>query len=946
MKREKTKRMRSTARTAIMRRLRIDPSKPLPQPNLKPPERPRLLGEPVLNQIASACDLIRREMDIPWSGNILRTTLRSYLTEFEAASMLVQRVIVRDRWAETEFRAWLAGAASRSRRTKRHEISLERIKKDLSGVRPFNLDSLDTFRALFVGAVMIAHDENDLNNLIRGIDACFARAKWGESLYQAAQNFEQTGDAHSFASRLRMFGRMTGMGPGRYGYSGNRPPGNRSPIPDWEREMPGGGFVPGRPGALPPDLGPDWPPPDREERFKEYLEELEPPLNEVIIYLEYAYSVLRHLATETHVHLRSMYYPIPADSDYLLSDNITDITPRHTCGGQPIIITGYNFGQPQPEGICLVFPFHIPGELSPSIPRRVSRIAEVPDSPDGYWDDNEIKLPCPEWARYGPVGFLDMTALEIYADAAQFVGDVFFEGTADGASHRLRDLMETGRMCGALGTGLPVVAIIPLPVFPCPPLTDHNLFKGTTPEIEISPGSDGHIALEPDGEVVISWRVIGATSDQNSINIKLTDSPTLKIGAQWPMIDEEHMGGEIIEGSLVLAFSLTADGDWVYTFTAVNECGTVTKDLTIHIRRPTQVTIYGIEVNQAIQSFNKDDPSLTNAIPLVEGKQFFVRVYAGSGWPNDYALTPMGQMQLGQVTATMDIIPLSGQSWYQVLNYPLLPVGQEVGLPCDDFVEHRDPSVKFYPWFGYATGTVQIKIRLSSNDPWATWEPVEESITVEFQQTNSIKLHIFEVVDKYGVGPSPIEIDTCLEKLRAIFPVSNVDGIQDVAREVLRTDLDLNDEDDWFHYSPFSQDLFDVLDEAAEEITDDDVIPCGIVSHLSRDKVSGRGWPGGLTKNRLAYWRADLEGNSFIEAHEIGHAFNLFHTEGDIFVRGNKYGSSQVLPSTTDAMMVEVSSERWIDPAEYLHMMGWEFLDIIAYCNQKGLDGHLNIWYF
>jgi hypothetical protein len=391
----------------------------------------------------------------------------------------------------------------------------------------------------------------------------------------------------------------------------------------------------------------------------------------------------------------------------------------------------------------------------------------------------------------------------------------------------------------------------PVPVFPLPPLTDHNLFKGTIPEIEISPGSNGHIVLEPDGQVVISWSVIGATSGENSINIKRAQCP---IGAHsmGPDIDEDYGGGEIIHGSLELAFSSNLDGDWVYTFTATNECGTTIKDLTVHIRQPTEVTIYGIEINQANQSFNKDDPSLTNAIPLVEGKLFSIRVYAGSGWPADYGSAPSMmfpvQRTLSQVTATMDLIPLSGQSWMEVLNYPLLPVGHEVSLPCDDNVEWQGPRIKFYPWHGYAKGMVQIRIRLSSNDPWAAWEPVEESITIEFHQTDNIKLHIFEVVDEDDERPTPNEIDTSLEKLRAIFPVAYDDGIQVVASDPLYTGLNLNNEFEWYHDpcewgAAWTDDLFDKLNEAAEEITDDDAIPCGIVSVKSVALVIGSSPP-------------------------------------------------------------------------------------------------------
>jgi hypothetical protein len=452
--------------------------------------------------------------------------------------------------------------------------------------------------------------------------------------------------------------------------------------------------------TLPEDGGFGWTPPER------------PPFDNC--------NWLKVACTEAFVGIvtniirqgQARWYPID-DFTYLYSDPITEIVPPRACAGKEIVIRGSGFGEPQPPGIDLVMPSESPGLGMPVFIPGFGKPCRIVTVPAGQWTDTEIRVTVPDWARGGPVGFLNEEALEQWREFATWVGAILdtefgrFQSGAAGADAQ----------CGYV-TSTEYIKVEAYPVFPCPPLTPYNMFWGTVPEIHffLANGS-ADVVVDATATVVLTWRVTNA----DSVNVR-------HISGGGPALDLDVPDGLDVTNAVTLAYAAAQDTDDVYRLTAQNRCATITADVNIHVRKPTTVSIRGIEVIQAIQTLVVDDAASSNTVFLVAGKRTVVRVYADSGLPSTY-----NNGGLLPVQVTLDVEPLSGQGFGTTSAAPITgftaitarPIGAVNRLNLGD-------TFNFEPSVSRLTGMIGFRARLSSNDPYAAWSPVERVVTVDF----------------------------------------------------------------------------------------------------------------------------------------------------------------------------------------------------------------------
>lgn len=633
------------------------------------------------------------------------------------------------------------------------------------------------------------------------------------------------------------------------------------------------------------------------------------------------------------------------------ANNISSIEyPTGTCPiGWRMRIMGPGFGSEQTDYVILPSEQHW----------RITRVSR--------WTDRQIVVVIRDWVRRGQVGFLDKVIQQKWQAYSDLVNSRF-----DEAWDFLVERIPSFRRHRLTLRFRPPIDV--------PPSTSGNYFGGTYPEIAHFKANNqiDHVVVSPGVDVLLSWETYNASK----LELRRILPYSMPI-----LYSKEGISAHVFEGSYLIHSSTSPqdneissqkDENYTYRLLTYNSCTTarrlVFKEVRVHIRHPTVVRMYGIEVIQAIQTFSKDDSSISNVIPLIEGKRTLVRVYAGNGLPPEYG--PIGHICDG----TLKVTPLSGQGdpdshpWKKTY----APLSRSV-IPHDDDIVQSKPCLIFWLPTQLAKGTVRLTVRVYPGDPWAVWEPVEYSTEVTFIPTAGLDLRIFKVKDSDDNVTTIEEIDASIEKLRSIFPVAydhgiryQIEGTIDVCIAPPLFCLDLNDDHDWFDYS-LDTDLFDMIDEAAEDITDD-VIVCAIVSSKSRSKESGRGWPGGLTKERLAYWVSKPDSDLYIEAHEIGHALNLFHVgnywerTGDwpeyefvekfdtipIGIHGVDLKDHKIvreIPPTYGHIMQNIN-KHWIGPAEYLwvlkRMAGGKtyfqmMQDIVEFCTKHNLTCSLNV---
>lgn len=911
------------------KRRKIDEKKPFPIPKIPEPLLPKILQEDTLNHLVRLTDKINVSESIGLPGQVLRKAIKNDLAELGGIASLAPKVFAMVPEATSAFRRWLQKVPPFDGFYNgfKNSESKERLKKFRNQrCKAKCIADMPMFTEIFMGAAIASRSVEDWYWMVHRLDTLFLRNEYINLVFKEALQFELTGDGLPFAEFIRHIGRKGGF------HDDNGFP---SICPDFGREE--------LPGKWPPigygsDLGLDL------GQFG--LGGINLYEGAIRFRLE-CYSVLRAFAYAVVLEYHALLYDLPIGSIYLRSDNISSITPTHLCKDELLTIEGESFGtSPNDYNLRLLLPFEVPGY------GRICRIAEVEDD---HWTDTKIELKCPDWARSGPIGFLDVQVLKDFTIFKESVGDIL------GVSEPIpgpRD--EELHQCGIRIR--PVFSTVNIPVFTCPLLTEHNMFWGTIPEIELTVRSveeiailrdDGyHITIPLDGKIYIEWRVVGALpTPPESIKIfryrGMHENPLLK----------SQFGGNEVFGYYDEDFDESIDKNISYEIVAENRCAEVKKKVFVHLREPTTVTIYDIEVMQTIQSFVKGSPEKTNAIPLIEGKETVVRIYAGSGKDSN----------LDDVTGILSVSKEGARP------IPITPYPFEDKIPPDDNVENVRPVLKFLLHLEDTRGDIKLTITLKSTDEWAAWTPVSFTRHVSFHAGPILNLYLFKVRDGDDNITSDPEVDTCIAKLQSIFPVALHGGIVIKGIETLDTNFNFENESEFFDISARSEDFFDYLKDYIGDSYESNTIYCAILSKKSRENEKGIGWPGGLslpggtggTAFPMAYWCAKPEDDSYLEAHEIGHTFNFNENNGSINIFGldlryfwDGNFTSGTKAKDNDQQMDQYSNGRWINPSEYIWIMksigaGRSFnalhnriLEVLNYCSQNELHCDLNVMSF
>lgn len=815
-------------------------------------------------------------------------SLSNELVELRQAAGLVDKVLAADDDAAEAFRGWLrraADAAWADAGGSSPEPSDDGY--EARGAPPHHWVGGAVWVDLFASAVAVARSDDDWVELLADLDFAFERAEWAESFHAAALDGEASSDWTAFARLAELYRiqaaashalpasgsltirRSAGMvrrqkTPTKRAGKVTKRPGRKSPPRKPHGRKPPRrkpGHEP-RPEGRPPRRRPHRPPSDW--RAKERV---------------MCFRRMRAAAQQS----RDWSAAHEPAQPYVFADGITAIVPPRACAGQDIVIQGSGFGAARPPNISVMMASD-----------EGCRIADVAV---GQWQDDQITVTVPDWARAGCVGFFDQTAWEAYV------------AWREGLSERRERLANIAAGCGAKArplTGEPVRR-------GCPPCNGSNYFQGTIPEIlDFSADGDVDPVIGPDGEVTLSWRVLNA----DHITVR-----RLLVWGGIPLYDGP--GGVDVTGSAPLTYALNADTDEFYAVEASNACSTVYAYARVHVRRPVNVTIVGIELNQSIQRFELGNSDAQNVVPLVKHKRTLVRVYLRSDHPPSYN----GDGSVDQIT---------GQLWadgHEV--QPLVGATAQVDGGHDRTVLNH--SLNFVLGHDDSAGSRTLELVVFSSDPFAAWGAQWDATVAEFNKIAPIKIVVLRVFDErraHRVATSEEERDG-LDKIMAAYPIAWIDGLDkwSTGDDELRVDLDFDEPQNWGAVDDFVSamgeipsafvevDLLDLIEEVAEEFEDNGEIWCAVVpkdavSHPDTVETRGAGYGGNAWTYPKAAWLAEIGKNGLIAGHELGHAHGYGHEEGsigDVGVDLRDPAHPRLLPPDTDRLMDKASNERWID---------------------------------
>lgn len=810
-----------------------------------------LTSDRVFDRIASAYDeLAAADERLPrWGRETFIETLRAQTVPYEAAAGLTGGVIRNEPAAEPEFRELLGMTTPQDP----GHVGYTPLPEPGGGELPCEFVGGEIVGGLYFTARLIARSEDDWTVLRDQVTALYESSEWIESIHSAARHYETTGDARPLSVRMRLFERAAVR-------SSDFPIGPS----DGDTLPPGHPIGPERPGGRPSGIGGGgWGSPGG-------LGGGRPPLDLCQIHRRACVHDLIDQAERGGQRAASRRPSRAA----VWSDSITSVSDR-ACSGEDLVIRGSGFGDGQPDNVTLLLPA-----------AEGCRPATVPD---GNWTDTEIRLPVPTWMRAGCIGFRDEDLVDAWGEYYRTVGA------------GLGDLASTSMRCRLLGAKTPLFTPKQIGYTPgCPPCTAQNRFEGTVPEIhEFEVEGDTEARVTHDATVTLSWDVANATA----IEIMRVDGPA-------PQPNVTRSGGPDFTGTKTLALSATRDSETVYRLEASNGCGSVDSEVRLIVRRTPDVSIAGIEVVQAVQTLDFDDPSASNALFLVEGKRTMVRVYVDSGLPATY--NNGGALP---VSARAETVPLSGQSGTFTPDLTPLPsaVSGREARAAPTRLALTD-SINFELPLARVTDRIRIRITVEPDDEHARWTRATDDVTVEFITSPTLDLVPMRVFDDFRVNraTTAAELNDALRDMRAMYPLAG-DRLRlwsTGGSDVLVTNRDYNTDDAW-------DDLLDDLEEIAEDFADNGEIWCAAVPSGARTQ------PGlvGLAIQGAWWWYSKASWDSSVvatPAHEVGHSVGFGHSTSRTGEIGMHVPDRTVKDAQRPELMAQVRQfndpDRWPGP--------------------------------
>jgi hypothetical protein len=501
---------------------------------------------------------------------------------------------------------------------------------------------------------------------------------------------------------------------------------------------------------------------------------------------------------------------------------ITGLSPRWACPHDHVTIQGYGFGPTRPADVSVLF-----GALPAAV---VS------------WSDTAIVVEVPEGAGPCCVGFRSATS----------------EAGRRAAYHRgLRALGEALASAGCLAIGDSWAAAPYVPAAPpCNP-DGSNRFTGSVPVVEVFTLNGGtDVTVEPGTHLILAWRV------SNALSVRIR-----RIAGVGPALDQTAAPVGTLDAG---AYAGTEPADATYKLQAINRCGAAQAEVEVHLRKVPALHISGVELVQAIQRFDQNDPAQNNSVPLVARKATLARVYV-SGGVTDWQFPVTGEILVyGPGGFLGSAQPLAAHVAAFFLNRSLLGSSLNFELPWPVLT-------------GPVTLTVRVRTVATPHTSDPGWQ-AQEIVSANFVPRRRVTLIKVLVADDGRSVPAPTTAQYLddLSVARRLLPVAE-DGFLLVfapGQEQIGTEHDLATADGWDDLMDDLEDLFEDL-----EAPGDPVILAALVPDLAAYGSSGRiGFSNVLSPN-IWEGREDQEpvmvnrtANPDSFAHELGHVFGLDHS--------------------------------------------------------------------
>lgn len=512
--------------------------------------------------------------------------------------------------------------------------------------------------------------------------------------------------------------------------------------------------------------------------------------------------------------------------DSVSVDKIDNVSSVQVCAGDIITITGSNFGHSQ-GSYDVVF-----GTTKADV---VS------------WTDTEIRVRVPSG-----------------------IAGRFCIGIRNGEKENNRhDVHEQNRKAfEEFSEGASVCLVQPdaagmLPYRPdTPDCVDVNVVNVGAPTAYFRGNGGIRSTMESGSDIILEWAVTNA--DSMKISRKGFDGPTANITG--PMTGQKNIG----------PFNAGSELTATYKLEASNSCGTLTKEVEVTAVRTPQLSILGIEVTQAIQRFNRNNPGQNNSVRLVSEKRTMVRVYVDSGVTDGFDFG-QGANILPDVTGHLTLTYPGGNT--VTVNNMINPGKINAQPPGSVNRGNLEHSVNFELPLNNLDGTIQIDAEIYTDPRSGSGRRDRQSTSVTFRHNARIRLVAILINDTVNgnAAPNMSNYFASLQGARTRLPVRESGFVVTRASNHMtintQSDEDLTSGNGWSN-------LLDRLDDIADDYQNNDEIWTGLVPN-----VGAYAWNGLANDGIVKFWwdkhprmlSKARQGATF--AHELSHTVSIDHAD-------------------------------------------------------------------
>ena len=448
--------------------------------------------------------------------------------------------------------------------------------------------------------------------------------------------------------------------------------------------------------------------------------------------------------------------------------------------------------------------------------------------------------------------------------------------------------------------------------------------------------------VESGSDLIMKWEVENATS----IRFSTVPNPRTSPPRNFP-------SGNSLFGIHPLG-ALTDRNYIVHTYTieAKNSCGTSTAKVDVTVTASYKLNILGIEVTQAIQKFNWNDPAENNSVFLVSNKLTMVRVYPENTLTNGFDFGN-GPNRIRDVEARLEVKYSDGQISYFSNSYDpssTILAGAESDLNREDLSQ----SFNFILPTQKLDGTCELTAEIFKNPRLGLGNFASSSTSVTFKKTKRLKLALILVNDTINSLSAPTQQDfnNTFRLGKGRVPIGDTNFtiyIPTNHREISTMSItylipnvgmisyheDLKTESGW-------ENLLDRLDDIADDYDgSDDVIWVGLVPSPTTNIYS---WGGLANSGKVKGWfdnhKRLLSQNNRpgTLVHEIAHTLTIKHA-ASINTTTNANAHSCGSPAGVDNSMVSTIEDVGVDVLRYKnktnspHVLPKGVPSLMTYCS-------------